>query len=339
MNGLPRILVAPMAGGPSTPQLVAAAERAGALGFVAAGYLSAPALASQINQVRALGAEQFGVNLFVPEPIAPVDLLAFEQALRAFAATRAALVDIDPGEVNWADDDAYTAKLDLVLDARVPLVSFTFGLPSPDDVERLHAVGSKVMATVTTCAEATAALAVGVDFLCAQGPKAGGHRATHRVVNEAPTLSLSKLVADVAALGAPVVAAGGLMTATHIAEAFEAGAVAAQCGTAFLLADEAGTNPTHRAALTRRSTATLVTRAFSGRPARGLANAWTSALDGQAPAAYPQVNQLTAPLRRAASAAGDADGCHLWAGECYSEARPGSTAEIIARLTAKEGLL
>lgn len=326
------IVAAPMAGGPSTPELVTAVGRAGGFGFLAGGYRSRAALAPDVARTRSLGPMPFGVNLFVPQEPVRADLADFTARLVAYAAERG--LDAAPGAVDWDDDDAYAAKVDVLVADPVAVVSFTFGLPATGDVERLHAAGSAVACTVTTRAEAEAARAVGADALVVQGPGAGGHRGTHRMADEPSTTPLPDLLDDVTGLGLPMLAAGGLGTAADVRAVLHRGAVAAQLGTMFLLAPEAGTSATHRTALRRRRD-TVVTRALSGRPARGLRNHFIDALDAYAPVAYPQVNQLTGPIRKAAAAHGDEQAVHLWAGTAYRRAIAAPAGDIVRLLAAE----
>ncbi|GHF61728.1 nitronate monooxygenase [Amycolatopsis bartoniae] len=334
------VLVAPMAGGPTTPELVAAVVEAGGSGFVAAGYLQADALAERIAKTRELTNGTFGVNLFVPGSRSTVDLGGYVERIRAEAGRYGA----EPGEPRW-DDDHYAAKVDLVVAERIPFVSFTFGLPAPEDVTRLHDAGSQVIATVTNPAEATRAAALGVDALCVQGFEAGAHRGLLADDPADPAggptyglLALLRLVS--AATELPLIATGGLVHGADVAAVLTAGAVAAQLGTAFLRADEAGTQPAHRRALAEGGRETTFTRAFSGRTARGMVNRFLSEHSATAPAAYPQVHHLTRPVRAAAGKAGDAEGLNLWAGQTYPVAPEGPAAEIFARLRteAKEAV-
>ncbi|SFP99112.1 nitronate monooxygenase [Amycolatopsis arida] len=327
------VIVAPMAGGPSTPELVAGAGEAGAFGFLAGGYLDTGALADRIDRTRALTGADFGVNLFVPGERSTAGLGTYVERVRAEAER----YGVAPGESRW-DDDAYPAKLDVVVERRVPVVSFTFGMPSERDVARLREAGSRVLVTVTGPEEAAAAAALGVDGLCVQGFEAGGHRGlladdpAHPAGGELyGLLAAMRLVSAVTDL--PLVAAGGLVHGADVAAVLAAGAVAAQLGTAFLRADEAGTAPAYRRALAEAGRPTAITRAFSGRPARGLVNRFLDAHGAHAPAAYPQVHHLTKPVRAAAGAAGDPEALSLWAGQTYALAGAGPVAEILDRLT------
>ncbi|OCB11685.1 2-nitropropane dioxygenase [Mycolicibacterium porcinum] len=333
VRGLRRpVIVAPMAGGPSTPELAAAGSDAGGLGFLAAGYLTADVLAEKVTAARSLTTEPLGVNLFAPQPSAgtPEQI----QAYAAELAGEAQRYGVDLGAPRY-DDDAWAAKLDVVFDLRPEVVSFTFGLPGAPEIDRLRGAGITTVGTVTTLDEAWLAVGRGVDALAVQGPAAGGHRGTFDPAASPASQSLDHLLADVlAAVDVPVVAAGGLVSADDVAGVLAAGAVAAQLGTAFLLADEAGSNPVHRAALqSPEFTETAVTRAFSGRYARGLRNRFIVEHDGQAPLGYPEIHYLTSPVRKASVAAGDPQATNVWAGTGWRQARTGSVAEIFDRVT------
>jgi nitronate monooxygenase len=326
------VIVAPMAGGPSTPELAAAGTTAGGLGFVPAGYLTAEVFAERITAARRLTSGPLGVNLFARQPSAgtPAEIQAYATAL----APEAERYGVSLGEPRF-DDDHWSAKLDVVLDLRPEVVSFTFGLPSADECARLRAVGITTVGTVTTLSEARAAAARGVAAVVAQGPAAGGHRGTFDPAAQPASEPLDQLLgAVVGGVDVPVVAAGGLMTADDVAGVVAAGAVAAQLGTAFLLADEAGSSPVHRAALQNpQFTETVVTRAFSGRYARGLRNRFIDEHESEAPFGYPEIHYLTSPLRAASVRAGDPHATNVWAGTGFRKARAAPVAEIINDLT------
>jgi nitronate monooxygenase len=326
------ILVAPMAGGPSTPELAAAGTNAGGLGFVAAGYLTAEVFAERLTAVRGLTSGPIGANLFAPQPSAGTmaDIERYAEALAPEAERYGAQL----GAPRW-DDDHWAAKLEVLLDVRPAVASFTFGVPSGQECRRLREAGVTVVGTVTTLSEARTAVAAGVDAVAVQGPSAGGHRGTFDPAAQPATQPLGELLAEVkAAVDVPVAAAGGLMTAADVGGVLAAGAVAAQLGTAFLLAEEAGSSPVHRAALQdRQFTETAVTRAFSGRYARGLRNRFIDEHEAQAPFGYPEIHWLTSPLRQASVRAGDPEAVNIWAGTGFHQARTGTVAEIISGLT------
>jgi nitronate monooxygenase len=322
-----------MAGGPSTPALVTAAAEAGAIGFLAAGYKTAAAMRDEIAAVRAVTPGAFGVNVFVPgEPTAqPAALAAYLSALEDEAATLGASI----GAPQW-DDDAYEAKLDALMADPPPIVSFTFGCPTREVVRALQAADALVVVTVTTPAEAALAQGAGVDGLCLQGAEAGAHRGSF-VNDDRPGQDhpLSTLLADVGrATDLPLIAAGGIAGPSDVAAVLAAGATQAQLGTAFLRCAESGANPAYKAALADpRFTATAITRAFSGRRARSLVNDFMRAHE-DAPAAYPEINNATRPLRAAAASAGEADRMGLYAGVGFRRAHDGSAGEVIEQLAS-----
>jgi nitronate monooxygenase len=319
-----------MAGGPTTVDLVTAATAAGAFAFVAGAYRSATEVAAEIEAVSQRVSGPFGVNVFVPgRPAA--DRHALTQYL-AELEPEAAHLGVAVGRARWDDDD-WDAKIEVLIDAAPAVVSFTFGCPPPSVVASLHRRGSLVMITVTNLDEADAAARAGADLVCAQGIEAGAHRGTFddRAPDEERS-TLDLVGAVVARAHVPVIAAGGLATAADVAAALAAGAMAVQAGTAFLRTEEAGTNAVHRAALAdSRFTATAMTRAFTGRRARGLANGFMRRHPA-APAAFPEIHHAARPIRVAAATTGDAHRLNLWAGTGYRCARAGSAASVIDAL-------
>lgn len=321
-----------MAGGPGTAALAAAVSNAGGLGFLAAGYLTAEKFAEMIAATRSLSTGPIGVNLFVPQPSVATD--AALHHYRELLAPLAARYGAELG-VPHADDDAWQAKLDVVADTAPEVVSFTFGCPAPEVLARLRNRGVLTTVTVTSVEEAGIAVAAGADSLVVQGPEAGGHRGTFDPARRPGEIPLDVLLAQIgAAHDIAVIAAGGIATAADVRRVLDAGAAAAQAGTAFLCSDEAGTNPVHRQALSDPAFShTVVTCAFSGRYARGLANDFTERFDPVAPLGYPDVNQMTGAMRRAAVAAGDPHGTNLWAGTAWRATTAGSAADIVAAMT------
>jgi nitronate monooxygenase len=321
------VVVAPMAGGPSTTELVIAATRAGALGFLAAGYKTPAATAAEITAVRAATSEPFGVNVFVPG--APC---AGPEALDRYLASLRTAGPL--GDGTW-DDDGFDGKVAALLADPPAVVSFTFGCPPAEVIRALQDVGSQVVITVTSPGEAALAAVAGADALCVQGYEAGAHRGTFANDDEpGRDYGLLSLIGEVAGVtGLPQIAAGGIMDRRQVQAVIAAGAVAAQCGTALLRCPESGAHPRYKAALADpHYTATTTTRAFSGRLARGLVNQFIRDHPG-APAAYPEINNATRPLRAAAAAAGDTERMSLWAGQGYRSATEYPAAEIIERLS------
>ena len=327
------IVGAPMGGGPARPALAAAISGAGGLGFLAAGYRSVDDVEAELGELRSRLATgtPFGLNLFAPPGRA-----SGGEAVAAYARTlrgEAERAGVALGEPRW-DDDHYAAKLELVREARVPVVSFTFGCPGPGAVDRLHAVDTAVWVTVTTAGEARAAVAAGADALVVQGVEAGGHRGGFHdaAPGDLGLLALLQVVRATVGERVALVATGGIATGRAVAAVLAAGASAAQLGTAFLLCPEAATAPAHREAMAAGDAPTALTRAFTGRTARGIANRFLREHSAGAPSAYPEVHHLTAPLRAAARARSDAGGLHLWAGQAYPLTEPVPAAELVLRL-------
>lgn len=328
------VIGAPMAGGASTPALVRAVTAAGGFGFLPAGYRSAEAVAADLADLAATGTP-FGVNLFVPGP-PDID----ETTFRAYA--RRISAEGEPYGLDLAgaplthDDDQWSDKIDLLVRHPVPMVSFTFGLPDAAALAALRRAGTRTLVTVTSVAEALAARDLGVDGLIAQGTEAGGHSGVHDPRQPASPTSTRPLVRDlVAATGLPVLAAGGVAGPGDVRDLIAVGATGVVVGTLLLRTDESGANRTHRDALADPArTTTVITRAFTGRPARGLRNMFIDRYEPAAPLGYPELHHLTRGMRAAAAAAGHPDRVHLWAGTGYRHARTGSAAAVVEGLTA-----
>jgi nitronate monooxygenase len=320
-----------MAGGPSTVDLVTATAGAGALAFLAGGYKTAAGLADEMAAVAAAGVDEFGVNLFVPGgPTAdPAGLAAYVAQLNHDAAALGATV----GEASWDDDD-YAAKVDVVRAGAPAAVSFTFGLPDADVVRSLQAAGSAVLLTVTTPEEAVRALRIGPDALCLQGAEAGAHRGS--LVNDDRPDGDRPIRALLAAVRrrtlVPLVAAGGVGGPRDVADLLARGAAVVQAGTAFVRCPESGAPGAYKDALVEPAFAgTAITRAFSGRRARALVNAMVADHPG-APAAYPEINNATRPLRAAAARSNDPQHMSLYAGTAFRQAEARPAAEVVERL-------
>ena len=317
-----------MGGGPSTPELAAAVAGEGGLGFLAAGYKTADAVRADIAALRELSARPFGVNIFAP-PGPAGDGAAVER----FAGELAGEADRygAPLGAPRHDDDGWADKLALVAELGVPVVSFAFGCPAAGDVQDLQRAGVAVWVTATTPAEAVHAARAGADALVLQGAEAGGHRGSFDdgAPGEIGLLALLQLVG--AAVDLPLVATGGIATGRGVAAVLAGGAAAAAIGTAFMLCPEAATSPAHREAIAGDGD-TALTRAFTGRTARGIVNRWLREHDAGAPSAYPDVHNLTAKVRVAARAQGDPDGFHLWAGQAHALSSSEPAGELVARL-------
>lgn len=341
------IVQGPMTGS-DTPALAAAVSASGGLGMLGCGMRSPEAMAEAAAQVRAATDQPFGMNLFVQGTPAP-DTATVEAALVRLAPLYAEFGLAPTAPSRWCED--FHAQLDALIAARPAVASFTFGILTAAQVERLHDAGCLVIGTATTVAEALAWADVGADAVCASGMEAGGHRGTFLAADGSrvahPSLAdfaaamigtlplVAQCVDALAPRGVAVVAAGGIMDGRGIAAAQALGADAVQMGTAFLSCEEAGISPAYRAALrTASATDTRTTAALTGRPARGIVNTLMARLhadEAQVPA-YPVQNALTGALRKACAQAGRADYLSLWAGQGVGAVRPMQAAALMAVL-------
>lgn len=319
-----------MAGGPSTPALAAAVSAAGGLGFLAAGYKTPDDFRADIAAVRRLTSAPFGVNLFSLARATAVD----DDAIARYAS----LIEPEAHRRGVAlgrprfDDDSFASKLEIALTERPEVVSFTFGCPEAEVAAGLHERQIAVWVTVTEVDEARQADEVSADALIVQGVEAGGHRGSFEDGSGRGEMSLLPLLRLVTrATEVPLVASGGLSDGAGVAAALAAGARAVQIGTGFMRCPEAGTSQVHKDALIHPAR-TALTRAFSGRRARGIANGFMRDYGAAAPVAYPHIHYLTAPLRAAARKASDGDVINLWAGEAHALAEDLPAAEIVNRL-------
>jgi len=327
------IFQAPMAGGPSGAPLAAAVSEAGGLGSLAAGYKSCTEMTAEIAEVRALTTKPFAVNVFVPHPDhADADEIdAYLVGLRPQAEE----LGVSIGDATWDDDD-WSAKIEALVADPVAVTSFTFGCPPNEMIVALQGAGSKVIVTATNPEDAATSARSGADAICLQGIDAGGHQSVFGDSEEdVRGFGILALLAAVRGrVDVPLVAAGGLMEGRDVAAVLVAGADAAQLGTAFLRCPESGTNAAHRAALEAPDLdRTALTRAFSGRTARGVVNRFMTT-HRSAPSGYPQINNATKSLRRAAAARGDYHATSLFAGQNFALGTQRRAADVVRTLMA-----
>lgn len=326
------IVQAPMLGA-SDAALAVAVNRAGGLGSLAAGGLAPQEIGPAVAALRAQTVRPFGVNLLMA-PRAEPDAESLDDAIRALRPWYAELGEPLPEAPNQFAPD-FDAQLQALIAAAPPIASFAFDVLRREQVEALHGAGVLVVGTVNTVAEARAWAEVGADGICAQGAEAGGHHAYFLADIEDSLVGTLALVATVrAAVDLPVIAAGGVMDGRGIAAALALGADAAQMGTAFLLADQATTSKPWRGAIEAApDDPTRLTRAFTGRYARGIENRFMRemrAAEREAPA-YPVQNRLTQPLRAAATGDGKAEMISLWAGQGVRLSEPGDAEAMVRR--------
>ena len=326
------VVLAPMGGGPSTPELVAAVSNAGGLGSLAAAYSTPERIGQDIAKVRELTTRPFAVNLFSPQAQLPFN--GSVNVVAEFLRPYHERLGLKAPELPQKPIEDFGEQLDAVCKAAPPIVSFTFGLLPHTATERLKAQGTYLIGTATTVDEARQLVQAGADAVIAQGSEAGAHRGTFAVPAEEALIGTVALVPQVAdAVRVPVIASGGIMDGRGIVAALALGASAVQMGTAFLACKEAGTSAAYREALAKgREDQTTLTRAFSGRMARGLRNEfiekWNAA--GLAHLPYPWQNAFTQQMRRAATSAKDAGLLSLWAGQGVPMLREGTAAQLMA---------
>src|SRR3984885_11348142 len=331
------IVQAPMAGGPSTPELVAALSNAGAPGPLGPAYSTPEQIAADIKKVRTLTGKPFNVNLFAGgcAPESPVDAAPM---LALLAEIHEAL-HLPPPTLPAGPINPFEKQLQAVLEARPAVFSFTLGIPDAHAMARLKSAGIAIFGTATTVEEGKMLEATGVTAIVAQGAEAGSHRGTFAGPFESAMVPTLELVQSLrAAVSTPVISSGGLMDGRDIAQALARGASPAQLGTAFLTCPEAGTPEAYkRAILAARTDTTVITRAFSGRPARGLLNTFISKLEGNEKIIlpFPLQNTLTRPMRTAAAQLGESGYLSLFVGQGVTRARALPAAELVERLVAE----
>jgi len=334
------VIQAPMAGGSDTPALVAAVSEAGGLGCYGAAYLTPAQIAEFGSAVSAATSKPFGINLFAPTPIpGPVDASAAIEAATPFFSE----LGLDPPHAPPIPASAFDDQLKAALQCGARVFSFTFGMVPEAAIRELKSRGLFVMGTATTVEEARALERGGVDAVAAQGSEAGGHRGSFRGDFDANVIGTVALVPQVVdAVSIPVVASGGIMDGRGVAAALVLGASAVQMGTAFLTCPESGVVESYREAiLGAREDGTRITRAFSGRPARGIVNRFMTEIEKRDGAIlpFPLQNALTRPMRTAAVKQNRSEFLSLWAGQGVRMARREAAADLVKRIVAEAELV
>lgn len=332
------IIQAPMAGGITTSALVAAVSNNGALGMIGAGYLSPNQLREQISEVKERTVNNFGVNLFVPNEFEIIDE-EIEKANNLLHTFRSQLKIENENSILPSMENGlhvYNEQIQVIIEEKVPICSFTFGVPSIEEISRLKQCGTVVIGTATTVEEAMAVEKLGMDAVVVQGSEAGGHRGNFISSHEDSLIGLMSLIPQVADhVSIPVIAAGGIMDGRGLMASLNLGAKAVQMGTAFLTCVESGAHPIHKEAiLNAKDEDTMLTRAFSGKWARGIQNKFTMEMQAHETEIlmFPIQNTLTQTIRKASSSQNNKDFMSLWSGQNPTLAKNETVEALIQRI-------
>lgn len=335
------ILLAPMAGSGGTPELAAAVSNAGGQGAWGGAYANPDEIAAAIRRIRQLTSRPFNINLFAGgyESDRKVDPQPMLDIMRQAHAR----LGLPPPVLPPVPANPFDEQFAVVLEERPPVFSFTFGMPSSEQIAMLKKRGIAVSGTATTVDQARRLAQAGVDAIVAQGAEAGAHRGSFAAPFEDSMIPVATLVRDIcASVALPVIASGGIMDGRDVAAAMKLGAAAVQLGTAFLPCPESGAHAVYkRALLEAKRDATVITRAYSGRPARGIANTFIAMVAGNEQAILPfrQQNDLTRPMRNAAGRLGDAGYISLWAGQGVARSRVMPAAELVRTLVDESSIV
>lgn len=332
------VIQAPMAGGATTPELIAAVSNFGGLGSLGAGMTTPAALNEQINTIKNLTERPFMVNLMV---LSDYDASTFDSKVPKWLAQYYKEHKIE-AVLPDRPAQSFAEQLQVLYDNPVPVASFTFGIINAEQIQRLQQLGTRVIGTANHPNEAKAWAEIGADAVCLQGMEAGGHRGGWLIESESDPLGLLTLISRTrACTDIPLIASGGIMTSQGIKAVQTAGAELAQIGTAFLTTDESGINHTYKQALLdasfgNRSSETRLTRLFSGKAARGLVNSYLldfADLDNKDELPpYPQLNAMTGPMRKTAAKNKDAEHLSLWAGQGVTQVKQERAITLLKRL-------
>lgn len=327
---------APMAGGYTTPELVAAVSNAGALGSLALGYLSPDEIHQAITATRSKTTKPFAVNLFVPEQTKPTSA---EKIERARLAVQHACTELNmtvptispPYAPNFAE------QMEAIIDENISILSFTFGIPSDSWLQKLKNSGITTLGTATTLAEIKQLVEKEIDIIVIQGVEAGGHRGSFLVnANAENQLTLDELLSvSLPGIKTPIVAAGGLMSGKQIVDVVKKGVAGVQMGTVFLCCQESGIHPAaKKLLLSQKDDHTSLTRAFSGKLARGITNQFMLRMQAHEDVIldYPLQNSLTNPMRKEAARIGNTEFMSVWAGQGAYLCRSTSASTLMQTL-------
>ncbi|MBS4191852.1 nitronate monooxygenase [Bacillus sp. FJAT-49705] len=332
---------APMAGGITTPELISESSNCGGLGNLGAGYMKPEEIKKAINEIRRLTDRPFGVNLFVPNVkgiYADEDLAAMTKKLSVYGKELGVEETLIAQEKDYKA--LYEGQVEEVLRAKVPVCSFTFGIPDKEVMKELRKRGCVIIGTATNVKEALELEESGVNMIVAQGSEAGGHRGTFHQ-EESGLIGSMALIPQVAdAVSKPVIAAGGIMDSRGIAASMILGAKGVQLGTAFLTCRESGVAFVYKQKLLNSTEEqTTFTKAFSGKLARGINNRFIKEMRNQTVMPFPLQNDMTGPIRKHAAKLEEADFMSLWAGQGVRMAKERTVKELMNELTEETEMI
>lgn len=332
------IIQAPMAGGITTTELVTAVSNHGGLGMIGAGYMNPDQLRNQIKEINQLNVHNFGVNVFVPNEFSVTENeLRFSnetlQPIRETLQVRNEQLEL-PTTKNVVK--TFHDQINVVLEERVPICSFTFGVPTKEIISKFKERGIILIGTATTVREAIEIERLGMDIVVVQGAEAGGHRGNFIDQTEKSVIGLMSLIPQVVdSVEIPVIAAGGIMDGRGLVASLFLGAKAVQMGTAFLTTDESGAHNIHKEEILKTNEDAIVfTRSFSGKVARGIKNDFIAQIEEHEDMlpSFPVQNTLTQPIRKAASSESNKEFMSLWSGQSPRLAKKQSVKKLIENI-------
>lgn len=335
------IIQAPMAGGITTSKLVAAVSNSGGLGMIGAGYLTPMQLKEQIREIKQLTAKPFGINLFVPNEFAVTEneIILAQQKLNQIR-DQLNLRPKENMEIPTVTDmfENFTEQIKVVIEEKVPICSFTFGIPSEEVIAELKDANIILMGTATTVREAVETENAGMDLVVAQGSEAGGHRGSFVNRDQQSLIGLMSLIPQVVdTISIPVIAAGGIMDGRGVMASICLGAKGVQMGTAFLTCVESGAHQVYKEAIfNAKEDDTVLTRSFSGKWARGIKNTFISEMDNEPSFPnYPVQNTLTQDIRKTSALQSNPDFMSLWSGQSPRLAKYQTVKSLMKNIIAE----